>query len=266
VGKSTLVAALVAEARAAGRRVGVLSVDPTSPFSSGALLGDRIRLGEHFLDPEVFIRSMGSRGAQGGLAGATLEALLVLGAAGKDVVFVETVGAGQGEVGVRGAADTVLLVAMPGSGDAVQALKAGIMEIPDLIAVNKRDLPGAEATAGELRSALALGPGEAPEVLLTEALRREGTGELWARIERRRLAALADGSLARRRGDNLAAEAVAVAAARARRYLENALGADPALEALLAEVRSGRLDPLSAADRILRHVFPIADHDDPHTR
>jgi LAO/AO transport system kinase len=176
------------------------------------------------------------------------------------------VGAGQGEVGVRGPADTVLLVVMPGSGDAVQALKAGIMEIPDLIAVNKRDLPGAEATAGELRSALALAPGEAPEVLLTEALRREGTGELWTRIEERRLAALADGSLARRRGDSLAAEAVAVAAARAHRYLENALGADPALAALLAEVRSGRLDPLSAADRILRYVFPLADHDDPHPR
>ncbi len=265
-GKSTLVSALVAEARAAGRRVGVLSVDPSSPFSSGALLGDRIRLGEHFLDPDVFIRSMGSRGAQGGLAGATLEALLVLGAAGKEVVFVETVGAGQGEVGVRGLADTVLLVLMPGAGDAVQALKAGILEIPDLIAVNKRDLPGAEATAGELRAAFALAPVEAPEVVLTEARRRGGTDELWERIERHRLTGLADGSLARRRGENLVAEAVAVAGARARRYLENALGADPALEALLDEVRLERLDPLSAADRILRHVFPDADHDRPDPR
>ena len=136
--------------------VGVVSVDPSSPFSHGALLGDRIRLTDHFLDPDVFIRSMGTRGHLGGLAEATLQALLVLDAAGKDVVFLETVGAGQSEVEVIGIADTVLLVLMPGSGDSVQALKAGIMEIPDVIAINKMDNPAAKTMLNEVRSILAL--------------------------------------------------------------------------------------------------------------
>ena len=137
VGKSSLVGALVGHARELGRRVGVVSVDPSSPFTQGALLGDRIRLADHFLDPDVYIRSMGTRGHLGGLAEATLQALLLVDASGKDVVFLETVGTGQSEVEVVGIADVVLLVLMPGSGDAVQALKAGIMEIPDVIVVNK---------------------------------------------------------------------------------------------------------------------------------
>ena len=138
VGKSSLIAALVRLIRESGRTVGVISVDPSSPFTKGALLGDRIRLSEHFLDPGVFIRSMGTRGHLGGLAEATLQALLVLDAAGKDIIFVETVGTGQSEVEVIGIADTVLLVLMPGSGDSIQALKAGIMEIPDVIASTRR--------------------------------------------------------------------------------------------------------------------------------
>ena len=157
VGKSSLISALVRHVRGEGKTVGVVSVDPSSPFSHGALLGDRIRLADHFTDPEVFIRSMGTRGHLGGLAEATLQALLVLDASGKDLVFLETVGAGQGEVEVIGIADTVLLVLMPGSGDAVQALKAGIMEIPDVIAINKMDHPGAKTMLGEVRSILALG-------------------------------------------------------------------------------------------------------------
>ncbi|MDX6504214.1 MAG: GTPase, partial [Gaiellaceae bacterium] len=144
VGKSSLIAALLRELRAAGRSVGVLSVDPTSPFTHGALLGDRIRLTDHFLDPEVFIRSMGTRGHLGGLSEATLQSMLVLDAAGKDVILVETVGIGQSEVGVLGSVDTVVLVLMPGSGDTIQALKAGVMEIPDVIAVNKRNHPAAK--------------------------------------------------------------------------------------------------------------------------
>ena len=143
VGKSSLIAALVAHVRELGQTVGVVSVDPSSPFSRGALLGDRIRLSDHFLDPGVYIRSMGTRGHLGGLAEATLQAVLLLDASGKDVVFVETVGAGQSEVEVTGIADTVLLVLMPGSGDSVQALKAGIMEIPDVLASNKMDRAGA---------------------------------------------------------------------------------------------------------------------------
>src|SRR5919108_5335872 len=141
VGKSSLISALIGHVRKNDTTVGVVSVDPSSPFTQGALLGDRIRLAEHFLDPDVFIRSMGARGHLGGLAEATLQALLVLDAAGKDIVFLETVGTGQSEVEVIGIADTVVLVLMPGSGDSIQALKAGIMEIPDLIVVNKRDHP-----------------------------------------------------------------------------------------------------------------------------
>src|SRR3954467_15165116 len=190
VGKSTLIAALVRHIRAADKTVGVVSVDPSSPFTQGALLGDRIRLTEHFLDPGVFIRSMGTRGHLGGLAEATLQALLILDAAGKDIVFVETVGTGQSEVEVIGIADTVLLVLMPGSGDSVQALKAGIMEIPDVIAINKQDHPAAKTMLNEVRSILALGnadregdPEWRPPIVLTEATRGDGVAELWEKIE-----------------------------------------------------------------------------------
>ena len=158
VGKSSLIGALVRHARAEERIVGVVSVDPSSPFTHGALLGDRIRLTDHFLDPGVYIRSMGTRGHHGGLAEAALQTLLLLDAAGCDVVFVETVGAGQSEVEVIGIADVVLLVLMPGSGDSVQALKAGIMEIPDVIAVNKMDHPAANAMLKEVRSVISLDP------------------------------------------------------------------------------------------------------------
>src|SRR5512133_3382788 len=181
VGKSTLIAALVRQIRAQDKSVGVISVDPSSPFTQGALLGDRIRLTEHFLDPEVFIRSMGTRGHLGGLAEATLQALLVLDAAGQDIVFVETVGTGQGEVEVIGIADTVVLALMPGSGDSIQALKAGIMEIPDVIAINKLDHPLATTMLNEVRQVLSLG-GERewkPPIVLTEALRAEGIEKLW---------------------------------------------------------------------------------------
>src|SRR5438309_5336970 len=185
VGKSTLIGALVRHVREDDRSVGVISVDPSSPFSKGALLGDRIRLSDHFLDPEVFIRSMGTRGHQGGLAEATLQTVLVLDAAGKDLVFLETVGAGQAEVEVIGIADTVVLVLMPGSGDSIQALKAGIMEIPDVIAINKMDHPAAKTMLNEVRSILSLDRDRAwrPPIVLTEATRGENVPELWAKIE-----------------------------------------------------------------------------------
>src|ERR687886_2737966 len=171
VGKSSLISALVRHVREQERTVGVISVDPSSPFTHGALLGDRIRLSDHFLDPDVFIRSMGTRGHLGGLAEAALQAMLVLDAAGKDVIFVETVGAGQSEVEVIGIADTVVLVLMPGSGDSVQALKAGIMEIPDVIAINKMDHPAAKTMLNEVRSILSLDRERAwrPPIVLTEA-------------------------------------------------------------------------------------------------
>ncbi len=245
--------------------MGVISVDPSSPFTQGALLGDRIRLAEHFLDPGVFIRSMGTRGHGGGLAESTLQSMLLLDAAGKDVVFLETVGTGQNEIGVVSIADTVVLTLMPGSGDSVQALKAGIMEIPDVIAINKCDQPLAAALATDVRQVLALGPGELPPIVLTEALRGEGVEQLWAAIERHKGSLDEGGGLAARRGANLAGEVFAVASARARRHLENAVSSDPELLRLLEQVRGRTLDPLTAVHEILRKVFHI-DQDSPDAR
>ena len=225
VGKSTLVSALIRIARDEDSDVGVISVDPSSPFTQGALLGDRIRLTDHFLDPGVFIRSMGTRGHVGGLAETTLQALLVLDAAGKDVVFLETVGTGQSEVGVLSIADTVVLTLMPGSGDAIQALKAGIMEIPDVIAINKMDNPLAKTMLSEVRQVLSLGPkdGWRPPIVLTEAIRGEGVDELWAKIGEHRAWLETDGELERRRRRNLATEVFQVASTRARRHLGQAV-------------------------------------------
>jgi LAO/AO transport system kinase len=258
VGKSSLVAALVAVLREREQTIGVVSVDPSSPFSRGALLGDRIRLSDHFLDPGVYIRSMGTRGHLGGLAEATLQAVLLLDAAGKDVVFVETVGAGQSEVEVTGIADTVLLVLMPGSGDSVQALKAGIMEIPDVIAINKMDHEAAKTMLNEVRSIVALAEPEGrPKILLTEALRGENVGELWNAIEEHRSALAADGRLEKRRRKNLAAEVFAVASSRASRHLRAAVEDDPDLQRVLTKVEERQLDPLSAVREILDEVFRL---------
>ncbi|HUZ14689.1 MAG TPA: methylmalonyl Co-A mutase-associated GTPase MeaB [Gaiellaceae bacterium] len=273
VGKSTLASALIRHVRGRAQTVGVISVDPSSPFTHGALLGDRIRLTDHFLDPGVFIRSMGTRGHLGGLAEATLQALLVLDAAGKDLVLLETVGAGQSEVEVIGIADTVLLVLMPGSGDAVQALKAGIMEIPDVIAINKMDSPAAKTMLNEVRSILALGhaheQGERewrPPIVLTEAVRGENIAELWEKIEEHRAFLEQSGQLEERRRANLAREVFAVAASRAGRHLERAVTDDPELRRLLAEVQARELDPLTAVREILEKVFHIHDDDSDRTR
>jgi GTPase len=263
VGKSSLVGALVAHLRTLERTIGVVSVDPSSPFSRGALLGDRIRLSEHFLDPGVYIRSMGTRGHVGGLAEATLQAVLLLDAAGKDVVFVETVGAGQSEVEVTGIADSVVLVLMPGSGDSVQALKAGIMEIPDVIAVNKMDHPGAKTMLNEVRSIVALAaPDRRPPILLTEALRGENVAELWAAIEDGRTALASDGRLEERRRKNLAAEVFAVASSRANAHLRAAVAGDPTLQRVLAKVEERALDPLTAVREIMEEVFELDRADD----
>src|ERR1700684_2053326 len=180
VGKSTLIGALTKARRQAGRTVGVLSVDPSSPFTHGALLGDRIRLAEHFLDPGVFIRSMANRGALGGLSEAALQAALLMDASGRDVVLLETVGVGQAEIDVIDHADTVVLVLMPGSGDSIQALKAGIMEIPDIIVVNKADHPLTDTMVREIKGVLALGPRQGWEVPIvrTQAVSNVGIEEL----------------------------------------------------------------------------------------
>jgi LAO/AO transport system kinase len=263
VGKSSLIGALVAHVRKEERTVGVVSVDPSSPFSQGALLGDRIRLTEHFLDPGVFIRSMGTRGHLGGLAEATLQALLVLDAAGKDLVFLETVGAGQSEVEVIAIADSVLLVLQPGSGDSIQALKAGIMEIPDVIAVNKADHPGARAMAKDVRQVLALGAAATDwnvPIVLTEALGGD-VAELWAAIEQHRAYLEAEGELEARRRRNLAGEVFAVASARAKSHLERAVADDPELRRLLDEVQRRELDPLTAVREIMEKVFHVDQQD-----
>jgi len=259
VGKSTLISAIVREVRSRGTEVGVVSVDPSSPFSHGALLGDRIRLSDHFLDPGVFIRSMGTRGHLGGLAEATLQALLLLDASGKELVFLETVGTGQSEVEVIGIADTVLLVLMPGSGDSVQALKAGIMEIPDVIAINKLDHPAAKTMLNEVRSILALDTESEwrPPIVLTEATRGENVPELWEKIEAHRAHLEESGQLDERRRRNLAGEVFAVASARAKQHLERAVADDPELRRLLDEVQRRELDPLSAVREILEKVFRI---------
>jgi LAO/AO transport system kinase len=202
---------------------------------------------------------MGTRGHLGGLAEATLQALLVLDAAGKELLLLETVGTGQSEVEVIGIADTVVLVLMPGSGDSVQALKAGIMEIPDVIAINKLDHPAAKTMLNEVRSILALDRDRdwRPPIVLTEATRGENVGELWAKIAEHRTFLEESGKLAERRARNLAAEVFAVASARAKLHLEHAVTDDPELRRLLDEVQRRELDPLSAVREILEKVFRI---------
>jgi LAO/AO transport system kinase len=263
VGKSSLISALVRHVREQEKTVGVVSVDPSSPFSKGALLGDRIRLSDHFLDPGVFIRSMGTRGHLGGLAEATLQALLLLDASGRDLVFLETVGTGQSEIEVIGVADTVLLVLMPGSGDSVQALKAGIMEIPDVIAVNKKDHPAAKTMLNEVRSILALDTESdwKPPIVLTEAVTEEGIAELWEQIAAHREHLESNGLLDERRRQNLAGEVFTVASARAKTHLEQAVADDPELRRLLDEVQRRELDPLTAVREIMERVFKVDNGD-----
>ena len=253
VGKSTLIGRLVERSRAAEREVGVLSIDPSSPFTKGALLGDRIRLADHFLDPGVFIRSMATRGALGGLSEATLQTALLMDAAGKDDVFLETVGIGQAEVDIIDHADTVVLVLMPGAGDSIQALKAGVMEIPDVIVVNKADHPLTGTMLREIKAVLSLGPdtGWAVPVVTAEAARGEGVDELGERIAEHRAYVEAEGTLEQRRRRNLMNEVMALATNRLRRRLEESVRDDRGVAELLDEVASRRLDPASAAARLL---------------
>ncbi|MGZ4393539.1 MAG: methylmalonyl Co-A mutase-associated GTPase MeaB [Gaiellaceae bacterium] len=261
VGKSSLISTLIGHIRQQGRTIGVISVDPSSPFTQGALLADRIRLSDHFLDPGVFIRSMGTRGHLGGLAETTLQALLILDAAGKELVFLETVGAGQSEVEVIGIADTVVLVLMPGSGDSVQALKAGIMEIPDVIAINKMDHPAAKTMLNEVRSILSLDKERSwkPPIVLTEATTGQNVAELWEKIEAHRAHLESEGHLEERRRKNLAGEVFAIASGRAKAHLEQAVADDPELRRLLDEVQRRELDPLTAVKEIMERVFKLGD-------
>jgi len=254
VGKSTLIGALTAELRKADREVAVLSIDPSSPFTHGALLGDRIRLSEHFLDPGVFIRSMASRGALGGLSEAALQVALAMDAAGKDDVLIETVGVGQAEIDIVDHADTIVLALMPGSGDSIQALKAGVMEIPDVIVVNKADHPMTDTMVREVRGVLALShdpEGWNVPILRTEAARGEGVAELAAKIDEHRAHIEAAGTLDQRRARNLRGEVLGIAASRMRRQLEATAEGDPETAALLERVVRRELDPASAAGELM---------------
>jgi LAO/AO transport system kinase len=253
VGKSTLIGRLIENARASEREVAVLTIDPSSPFTQGALLGDRIRLADHFLDPGVFIRSMATRGSLGGLSEAALQTALLMDANGKEDVWLETVGVGQAEVDIIDHADTVVLVLMPGSGDSIQALKAGVMEIPDVIVINKCDHPLTDTMVREVRGVLSLGPQEGWRVpiLKTEATRAEGVGELAQKIAEHHEHITQQGTLHERRRRNLMNEVLALATARLRRRLEAQVRDDASVQELLDEVVARRLDPASAAVQLL---------------
>ena len=255
VGKSTLLGALTKLERERERTVAVLSIDPSSPYTHGALLGDRIRLSDHFLDQGVFIRSMANRGALGGLSEAALQTALLMDASGRDVILLETVGVGQAEVDIIDHADTVVLVLMPGSGDSIQALKAGVMEIPDVIVVNKADHPMTDTMIREIRGVLALAPHEGWQVPIvqTESVRGEGVDQLLEKLTEHRAFIESEGTLHERRRRNLMNEVIAIAAFRLRRELEASLQDDPDIQRLLDQVVSREIDPATAAARILEN-------------
>jgi LAO/AO transport system kinase len=250
VGKSTVTGALVSALRAAGARIAVLAIDPTSPFTGGALLGDRVRMQQHATDEAVFIRSMASRGHLGGLAASTPQAIRVLDAAGFDVIIIETVGVGQAEVAIASLADSVVVLLAPGMGDAIQAAKAGILEVADLFVVNKADKPDAHQVVRDLRNMIALadrGPdGWKPPILTTIAMQGEGISELVTRLDAHWSWLKSTGELARRRQARAREEITALtfAALRAR------LTADR-VDALARQVADGTLDPFGAAEALL---------------
>ena len=257
VGKSTLVGALVAAYRQQGIRVGVLAVDPTSPFTGGAVLGDRVRMQDHATDPGVFIRSMATRGHLGGLSWATAQAVRVLEAVGYDVVVVETVGVGQSEVEVAGLADTTVVVLAPGLGDGIQAAKAGILEVGDVFVVNKADRDGADLVVRDLTGMLRLSDAApqawTPPVLRTVASRGEGVAALVPAIEDHRVWLEGSGTLLDARLRRARHELEALAEAEFHRALLDALG-EPGLHDLAAAVAAGDLDPYRAADTLVATV------------
>jgi LAO/AO transport system kinase len=258
VGKSTTTTALVGAFRERGLRVGVLAVDPCSPFSGGALLGDRIRMQDHALDPEVYIRSMASRGHLGGLSFTTPQAIRVLDAAGCDVVLVETVGVGQSEVEIAGLADTSVVLLAPGMGDGIQAAKAGILEIGDVFVVNKADRDGADATVRDLRHMISLGdrtePGLwRPPVVKTVAAQKVGIDEVMEALDKHRAHIEENGELARRRERRVADEIETIALATLRARLGH-LGGREGVLALARDVMAGRIDPYAAADRLVEQL------------
>ena len=257
VGKSSVISKLIRLYREDGKRVGVVSVDPSSPFSKGAILGDRIRLSDHFLDPGVFIRSMGSRGHLGGLAAGSRLAALAMEASGIDVVIYETVGVGQGEVEVASTADVVVLCLQPGAGDSVQALKAGVMEIADVFCINKSDHPQAKGAAAEVRSILEIGheldpDAPIPHILMTRGDKGEGMEELKDTIRDHREYLKESGRLEKRRRAALREFVVAWATDRLEREMQERLNQED--DKIMEQVHNRKLDPISASERIFREV------------
>jgi LAO/AO transport system kinase len=258
VGKSTLVDALIAEIRKEGLRVGVLAVDPTSPFTGGAILGDRIRMQAHTLDKNVFIRSMANRGHSGGTALATYDAVRMLEASGFDVVIIETVGVGQSELAIAKTADTTVLVLMPGSGDDVQAIKSGIMEIGDIFVVNKGDLPGAQKTATEILQSLELSKHELgwhPPVEITNAEINEGVEKVWTDIKAHRQWLDESGQLKERRRLKSQAELAELVADIARNNLHSSLEHSRQAQELVSQLVDHKLDPHTAAEQLIHTIF-----------
>jgi LAO/AO transport system kinase len=255
VGKSTTTNELVRHLRATGRRVGVLAVDPSSPFTGGAILGDRVRMQEHTTDQGVYIRSMSSRGQLGGLSAATPQAVRVLEGAGCDVILVETVGVGQAEVEIASLADTTLVLLAPGMGDAIQAVKAGVLEIADVFVINKADRPGADTTYRDIQGMLGLGeraPGDwRPQVVRATAVRGEGIDDVVAAIEKHRGWLADTGTLVARRERRAAVEVEAIALGVLRARIGN-LREGTALPTLAARVAAGESDPYAAADELLK--------------
>lgn len=252
-GKSTLTERLIARVRQDGHQIGVIAIDPSSPFSGGALLGDRVRMQTHATDPEVFIRSMATRGHLGGISLATPEAMRVLEAAGKDIVIIETVGVGQSEVEITDACDTTLVVVNPGWGDAVQAAKAGLMEIADVFVVNKADRQGAQDSVRELKQMLEMSEAEwKPEIVPTVATKGDGVDELWAAIEKHRAFQEEHGLLEARRRRRVQREIKDIVTERFRSRIETE--SDELLGQLTDDVVARRLDPYGAADRIIQSL------------
>ncbi len=256
VGKSTSTSVLIAQLRAAGKRVGVLAVDPSSPFSGGALLGDRVRMQEHAIDPDVFIRSMATRGHLGGLAAAAPQALRVLDAAGFDVILIETVGVGQSEIDIISLADSTLVLMSPGMGDGIQAAKAGILEIADIFVVNKADQPGADQVARDLRALQSMGStapnagGWRVPVIRTVAATGQGIAEVIAALDDHRQWMTGTKELQRRRRARAAAEIEAIGIETLRHRFSRLPG-EHAVDALAGRVVAGTLDPYSAADELV---------------
>lgn len=262
VGKSTLVDALIAEIRNQGKKVGVIAIDPTSPFTGGAILGDRIRMQGHALDKNVFIRSMANRGHAGGIALATYDAIRMMEAYGCEVVIIETVGVGQSELAIAKTADTTVLVLMPGSGDDVQAIKSGIMEIGDVFVINKADLPGANKTASEIMQSLELSHSKTecncpwrPPVVMTVAENNEGVAEAWEKIQHHGQYLEESGNKIERRRIKMQAELSELVAELARNNLDSSLERSSELRSLLTDLIHQKGDPHSAAQEIIQEIF-----------